>query len=67
MLKVFNTLETLENENFLKFVSKKHDLQDEDELEDNVDALIKVVIKKWNNLPKLGKGTAKAKLKEKKD
>ena len=57
MLKVFNTLETSDNENLLNFVKKKRNLWDEDELEDNVDILISAYTKKYNNLSKgkLGK------------
>ena len=57
ILKVFNTLEMSDNENFLNFVKKKSDPQDEHELEDNADVLISTCTKKYNNLSKgkLGK------------
>ena len=52
MLKVFNAMETSEDEDFLDFVKKKRDLWEEDELQDDVDALIRACTKKHNNLAK---------------
>ena len=52
MLKVFNALETSDDEDFLNFVKKKRDLWDEDELEDDMDVLISACTKKYNNLSK---------------
>ena len=52
MLKVFNAIETLEDEDFLNFVKKKHDLWEEDELKDDVDTLIRACTKKYNNITK---------------
>ena len=60
MLKTFNALETLDDEDFLNFAKKKTDLWNEDELKDDVDALISTCAKKCNNL-------SKGKLKKKKN
>ena len=50
MLKVFNALETSNDEDFVDFVKKKRDLWEEDELGDDVDALISACTKKYNNI-----------------
>ena len=50
MLKTFNALETSEDEDFLNFVKKKRDLWEEDELLDDVDALVRACAKKYNNI-----------------
>ena len=50
VLKVFNTLETSNNDDFLSFVKKKKDALEEDALEDNVDNLIQAHAKKCNNI-----------------
>ena len=53
MLKVFNAMETSEDEDFLDFIKKKRNLWEEDELEDNVDALVRACTKKCDNITKL--------------
>ena len=45
ILKIFNTLETSDNEEFLSFLQKKRDLWDEGELSDNIDKLISICTK----------------------
>ena len=53
MFKIFNTLEILNNKDFLPFIKKNRNLWKGNELEDNMDILILVCTKKYNNLKKL--------------
>ena len=52
MWKVFNALETLNNQDFLDYIKKKHDAWVDDELSDNVEAFIAMVTTKYNNITK---------------
>ena len=53
MLKVFNAIETLEDEDFLDFIKKKCDLWEEDKSDENAGALVRVHAKKCNNATKI--------------
>lgn len=45
-------METSEDRDFLDFIKKKWDLWEEDELQGNVDTLIRACTKKYNNIAK---------------